>query len=144
MPANRPTRAKVLKADKPEKSSSLPPELSDRLNRLATLPQNWNSYGAAPINPEAKQRARGIIRRVLALAGKDIVLPFVAPSPDGGIELEWITSSGKELMLEIPPNGEPIAFLLVEPTGTGGEHETEGTIGDLYTLKEVVRRLLLR
>lgn len=144
MPANRPTRAKVRKADKPEKSSPLPPELSDRLNRLATLPQNWDSYGAAPISPEAIQTARGILRSVFALGGTSIPLPFVAPSPDGGIELEWKTTSNKELMLEIPPMEGWIGFLLVELNDSGDEQETEGKIGDLYTLEEVVRRLCLR
>ncbi len=37
-----------------------------------------------------------------------------------------------------------MAFLLVEPTDSGDEQETEGKIGEPYTLEEVVRRLLLR
>jgi hypothetical protein len=111
---------------------------------LARLPQNWDSYGASPINPEAIQKARGILRSVFALGGTSIPLPFVAPSPDGGIELEWKTTSNKELMLDIPPVEGHMAFLLVEPTDSGDEQETEGKIGEPYTLEEVVRRLLLR
>jgi hypothetical protein len=152
MPANRPTRTKVRKVDKSKDSVALPQELSDRLDHLARLPQNWDSYGAVPISPNAITRARSTLRQILSVGGEDIPLPFIAPSPNGGVELELTTASGRELMLDISPGEECVAFLLVEPTEPSDasiepgrdEKETEGTIGDLYTLKEVVRRLLLR
>lgn len=144
MPANRPTRAKVRKADKPEKSSSLPPELSDRLNRLATLPQNWDSYGAAPINPKTIKRVRSILREIFAVGAKDIPHPFIAPANDGTLVLEWETRNGKELILDVPPDDEPASFLLVEPEAQGGEKEIEGLVGEAWTLAEVIGRLSAR
>jgi hypothetical protein len=144
MSVNRLPRAKIRKTNKPEKSAPMPPELSERLNRLATLPQNWDSYGAVPMHPKTMNRVRSVLLEILALGGEGLPLPFIAPSPDGGIELEWKTTSNKELMLDIPPVEGHMAFLLVEPTDSGDEQETEGKIGDLYTLEEVVRRLLLR
>ena len=44
-------------------------------------------------------------------------------------------------MLEIPPEGGAITFLLVEPTDSGEEEETKGTIGDSHTWEEVFRLL---
>jgi len=122
----------------------LPESLSDRLKHLARLPHNWDSYGAAPISQNAIEKTKLILREILAVSGKDCPLPFIGPSPDGGVGLEWTVPSGKELILDIPPSEEPLTFLLVEPTDSGDEKETEGTIGDPYTLDGVIRRLLLR
>lgn len=144
MAENRLTKTPRRKADKPEKAGALPQEILDRLAHLAILPANWDSYGGSPINPKAVEKAKTILLEALAMGGEGIPLPFIAPSPDGGLELEWTTSSGKELMLEIPPEEGPVAFLLVEPTVSGEEEETEGTLGESYTLDEVIRRLLVR
>ena len=141
MAGNRSSRAKGRQADQTTESPALPKELSDRLDHLADLPQNWDSYGASPINPKVIQRVRAILREILALGGEDIPLPFVAPAGDGGLELEWTSLSGEELMLELSPEDRPVAFLLVERTDSGEKKETEGTIGDLFTLEEITRRL---
>ena len=144
MPADRPTRAKGRKVNTSKKGVPLPAELSQRLEHLASLPQNWDSYGAAPICPTVIKRAREVLQEALAVGGNDIPLPFIAPSPDGGLELEFETESRKELMLDIPPAEGPLAFLLVEPTSQGQERETEGTINGSHSLEEVIKRLLVR
>ncbi len=113
MAGNRSSRAKGRQADQTTESPALPKELSDRLDHLAGLPQNWDSYGASPINPKVIQRVRAILREILVSGGEDVPLPFIAPSGDGGLELEWTSVSGKELMLELPPGDRPVAFLLV-------------------------------
>lgn len=140
-PANRSTNAPRRKADKPEKTGALPQELSDRLAHLATLLPNWDSYGAVPISSDAITRTKAILRRILALGDKGIPLPFIGPSGDGTLVLEWKTPAGKELILDIPLGEEPLPFLLVEPQGPEGEVETEGVIGETLTLAEVIRRL---
>jgi hypothetical protein len=144
MAVNRSPRAKIPKADKPKKSAPLPPELSDRLKHLATLPQNWDSYGAAPINPKTIERVRSILREIIAAGAKDIPLPFIAPANDGTLVLEWKTGGGKELILDVPHGDELISFLLVEPQGPEAEKKTEGVIGEPWTLVEVIGRLLAR
>lgn len=144
MAVNRSPRAKIRKADKPKKSAPLPPELSDRLKHLATLPQNWDSYGAAPISPETISRVRSMLRQILAAGGDNPPLPFIAPASEGTIVLEWKTGRGKELILDVPHGDEPISFLLVEPQGPEAEKETEGVIGESWTLVEVIGRLLAR
>jgi hypothetical protein len=144
MTANRPTRAKVRKADKSKDSVALPQELSDRLDHLARLPQNWDSYGAVSINPKAIERVRSILREIFAVGAKDIPHPFIAPANDGTLVLEWETANGKELILDVPPDDEPASFLLVEPEAHGKERETEGLVGEPWTLAEVIGRLLVR
>ena len=140
-PANRPAKTPRRKVDKPEKACAFPQELSDRLEHLAQLPQNWDSYGGLPISPKAVEQAKAILREVIALGGKDFPLPFIGPSGDGTLVLEWKTPAGQELILDIPLGEEPLPFLLVEPQGPEGEVETEGVIGKTWPLAEVIRRL---
>ena len=123
----------------------LPKVISDRLNKFAQLPQNWDSYGAPPIRPQTIELAASVLREILAYeAAKDVPLPFVAPAGDGTIVMEWKTEWGKELILDVPPGDGPLTFLLVEPTEDGGELEIEDTIGEHWTLEQVIRRLSSR
>jgi len=46
--------------------------------RLAALPENWDTYGGAPIDPRAIQAAK----EWLAAAQ-------VVPCSDGGMQIEW-------------------------------------------------------
>lgn len=141
MAADRPTKTPRRKADKREKDAALPQELSDRLEYLASLPQDWDSYGAARIGGEAIERTKQVLLEVLALANGAVPLPFIGPANDGTLVLEWKTPAGKELILDIPLGAEPLPFLLVEPQGPEGEVETEGVIDKTWPLAEVIRRL---
>ncbi|MBM3943539.1 MAG: hypothetical protein FJ316_11610 [SAR202 cluster bacterium] len=132
------------KAKKAEGVNILPQEVVDRLEHLATLPPDWDSYGAVPIKPEAIEKTKAMFKQILPLVRKDVPLPFIAPSPDGGVEWEWTVPSGKELLLDIPPDDRPVPFLLVELSDSAEEVETEGTLGDPLALEEAVKRLLSR
>ena len=116
----------------------------ERLNRFATLPENWDSYGAPPISQKIIDWAVSTLREILRIGKKEIPLPFIAPAGDGRIVMEWKTELGKELILDVPPNAEPLSFLLVEPTEDGGETEIEDVIGEDWTLEQIIKRLLAR
>jgi hypothetical protein len=81
-----------------------------------------------------------MLKEALAI-GEETPHPFIAPANDGTIVLEWKTPTGKELILDIPSDDEPVAFLLVEPKEPEGEVETEGVIGKPWALSELIRRL---
>ena len=140
MPANRPPRPRIRKSDKSEMNVVLPQAVSDRLSHLANLPQDWDSYGGSPMSPKAIRRAELILKEALTIA-KEVPPPFIAPANDGTVVLEWKTSTGKELILDIPLDDEPVSFLLVEPKKPEGEIETEGVIGKPWALAEVICRL---
>lgn len=76
----------------------------ERLADIAKLGPNWNSYGAVPVHPATIGFVSSFVRDMAAvLADYDIELPvpFVTPTPYGGIQLEWAANE-RELELEIP------------------------------------------
>jgi hypothetical protein len=143
MPGNKPLRPRIRKLDKSEEDIALPQEISDRLEHLSRLPQNWDGYGASPISPKVIKRVKSVLKEALAVA-EGVPAPLIAPANDGTIVLEWKTSSGKELILDIPSDDEPVPFLLVEPKEPGGKAETEGVIGKPTTLVKIIQWLQTR
>ena len=141
MAMDQPTKASLQNSNKSQESGGLPQGLSDRLERLSLLPENWDGYGASPISPQVIRRAELVLKDTLGLAGDDIPLPFIAPAGDGTVVLEWKTATGKELVLDIPEKNEPLPFFLVEPAGLEAEAEIEGVIGEIWTLAGIINRL---
>ena len=107
---------------------SLTLDLSLRVQAIAALQDGWYGPGSAAPDERALGRAVSLLTET-----PDILrfgIPFIAPSPDGGVALRWRAGPARELHLEIPPPGAPIDFLLITP-GEGGESEQEGTLGRL-------------
>jgi len=136
---------------------------AQRLRHLAYLEPGWDGYGGNSLTQESIELASALLLAVQQLTKGQLESPFIAPMPDGGVELEWELASGgtspvfsggattsratasgtgKELMIVIPPGGSGIRFLLVEPTSSGDLDETEGTIPTDATLSELARRLI--
>jgi hypothetical protein len=72
------------------------PLAENDLNELLSLPPNWNSYGARPIDPVIVRAAREMLHR---LAQPHTPRPNVVPTVRGGVQLEWHTG-GIDLELE--------------------------------------------
>ena len=97
------------------------PEVSSQLNKLLELPRNWDSYGADPIEAPIVESARGLL---VTLAERfDLPRPFIAPTPNGGILLEWRTGS-RELEVELVSRDAASYVFSDEHTG----QECEGAI----------------
>jgi hypothetical protein len=76
------------------------------VNRLAHLPNGWDSYGAQRLGVEAAVRCM----RILGDLGYRGAAPWVAPTNDGGLHMEWGKSDfGVEV--EVHPN-EPIVVVV--------------------------------
>lgn len=76
-----------------------------RLDELATLKANWDSYQAEPMTPAALIAARGYVS-VMALISPVSAMPepAIVPTNDGGIQLEW-HQSGVDVEVYISPTG---------------------------------------
>ena len=75
----------------------------DRIDRLRELKQNWDSYGAHPIDRNSIEVAKQLIRYYAQLTNIDC--PRVAASPSGYVALSWEwQESSRELDLEILPD----------------------------------------
>jgi len=115
------------------------PVWEQRFEQFKQLPENWDSYGASRITDEAIEKGKSILAFMTA-AGV-LKQSFVAPSPSGGIEIEWY-GAGKEVVLEIPPTGAPITYYMVETTVSGQEREIEETIPEKEGLAQLLQRIV--
>ena len=76
----------------------------NRIDRLRELRQNWDSYGANPVDPDSIEVAKQLVRQFAQVTGIDC--PRVAASPAGNVALSWEWDEhSRELDLEILPDG---------------------------------------
>lgn len=61
--------------------------LSKRLDQIALLPDNWDSYGAAPVNGSSIRCAKRLLGE-LARAG-NVPIPTVTAAPSGNVAFAW-------------------------------------------------------
>ncbi len=85
-------------------------EILAKIDELAELECNWDSYGAIPLTKEALSAAREAVKVVSPLPH------HVAPTGKGGVQLEWYFNS-VEMELEFYPNGK--CAVLVTPKTNG-------------------------
>lgn len=97
--------------------------VAERLASLLALTEDWNSYGASAPHTATLKFTRSFIRDVSAVLidyGIETPIPFVAPTPSGGVQFEWAVD-GRELELEI---ARPNSFHYLR---VWGQQEQEGT-----------------
>ena len=98
--------------------SHLEPALQ-RLDELAQLEPDWNSYGAAAMSPRAIKIAReflkSVAKRLVDKVGERVRPYVVVPLADGGVQIEW-RSPERDLEVEIGPDGT-LGYLLIERIG---------------------------
>jgi hypothetical protein len=114
---------------------------AERIRKLAKLEPDWDGYGGDPPTAEAIKMTAMLLLAIHKLAHGLLDGPFISPSPDGGLGLEWELDSGAELVLIIPPTGTDIRYLLDEPTSSGNIIESEGVLPKNATLSDLLSRL---
>lgn len=62
--------------------------LKNVLNRILSLPENWDSYGAAEPDPETVRSAYGFLLFLCQETG--VAEPHASPTRNGGILFEWV------------------------------------------------------
>jgi hypothetical protein len=81
-----------------------------QIDGFCRLGSNWDGEDAPAVTKEAADRARVLLREVLAAAQARGVAwqdPTVAPTPDGGIDFSW-EARGRWVMLSISPSSAHI------------------------------------
>lgn len=87
---------------------------------ILSLNDDWDGYGAEPIESETLDRAFELLRRILKSLWDeeifDVPLPRIQPVPDSSIDLNWMTEDF-ELLVNIPANGDQIVCIYGEHVG---------------------------
>lgn len=73
-----------------------------KLQNLATLQENWDSYGASPVNADSIFRAQELVCYLAMFVGVDE--PAVGATPDGEAGLSW-DGGPWSLDVDIAPDG---------------------------------------
>lgn len=68
-----------------------------RLQQMATLSQNWDSYGANPPRPEAMAGIRFLLQAIAPFMAHAAEL---SPSTEGFVAAEWFHGAGGTLIIE--------------------------------------------
>jgi hypothetical protein len=93
----------------PESEGDLLASIRDRLDELARLGEDWDSYGAHPPAATAIDEALRFAAQVLEVywsTARERALPTsISPLPSGGVELEWRTPD-RLLAIDVGPDGE--------------------------------------
>jgi hypothetical protein len=126
-----------LKLKGTSKSSGLTQAAALRkLDELKNLPEDWDSYGADPISPNAIEKAKSIITSVMiafgSIIGNVVQLTDIIPIADGGVQLEW-TGPHAELEIEISPNSN-IGLLYISGSEDRRNYEEseDNSLNDVY------------
>lgn len=85
---------------------------------LRTLPQNWNSYGASPIDPKVVQEAMNLMNGILSPTSP---APRVVPLSSGGLQLEW-HRQGIDLEVVFDREEQPFFYYRNRVSGDEAEH----------------------
>jgi hypothetical protein len=103
-----------------------------RIATLMQLEENWDGYGAKPVQPNLGDVA---INRLRQLIPRDAPPPQVVPTPMGGLQFEWHLSQVDVELEFVSPTSIHAAW---EIDGTAAEAEFTS---DLEELARVVSRL---
>ncbi len=85
----------------------------DAIDRLATLPAGWDSYGAPAIEREALERARWCLSELRTRLGAAYRDPEVGPDVGGGVELIWEPARGSYEVHALVGAGERFKVLVL-------------------------------
>jgi len=105
-----------------------------RIQALARLQENWDSYGALRIHASAVE---GTLRLVAIADSYGLPPPHIVPVADGGLQLEWVDDD-RSAEVEVRPDGS-VEFLLQ----LGGQASFEGLLDradDARAILENLRR----
>jgi hypothetical protein len=83
---------------------------------LKDLPDDWEASGSPKPTITAINGAIACIGSVAGLGFEALTAPFVAPMPDGGVQLEW-DHGDRHLEIEVLPDGRT-AYVMMRGAGS--------------------------
>lgn len=111
--------------------SALAPQLRpviETLEQFKDLPENWDSYGARPVEADCIIKALEVLREVTCW---DTLAPYVFPTPAGGVQFEWHTR-GIDLEIEIASPLHVVAYY-EGPDPDSSDNEWEKDVSDDFS-----------
>ena len=95
-------------------------ETNAKLDNLAALQENWDSYGASPIDPRSIANAQQLIFNLGMFVGVDV--PAIGATPDGHVGFSWDEGTWS-LDAEVLPDGR-IEYVYLDERDSANDRET--------------------
>lgn len=109
----------------------------EAIDRLGSLTEDWDSYGAPPIPPAAREWAKVCLTQIQRHLGLSYWNPLVGPTPEGGVALIWRAKGQEVDVLCSPPKARYVVL-------TNNLVTERGEVDDFGTFAlEVLKRLHL-
>ena len=104
-----------------------------RLDELASLPDNWDSYGGVPISEDTR---KDVLRLLEAIVSARDPLPVLVPGSEGSVDLEW-HAPGLVFEVEVEPDGNLTAYFCHDAEGVEWEEpyrSIESHVGSIIAM----------
>jgi hypothetical protein len=88
-------------------------------SRLIGLKENWNSYGAGPVNQISLKYSLQLLGNLMR---SDTPIPWLIPTSTGSVQIEWHT---RDIDLEVRIDKAPTVLVFFEDAKTGETWEGE-------------------
>ncbi len=106
-------------------------QIREQIGQLARVAPDWDSYGAAAVDPEAIQSALDIADALAAHSS--IAPPVVTATPHGHVGLCWDTGD-RSIDASIDPDGA-IEMVVIHRSRRGRDREVRTSdVGDLVSV----------
>ena len=96
-------------------SRSIAPELAVKVRELSSLEEGWDGEDGSPVRVDVLARAVMLLR-LLKQEGSGFTMPFIAPTFDGSVLLDW-TGPGRTLEVQTEPAGWSVVGTLTSADG---------------------------
>lgn len=103
-------------------------EVFKKLDSFKLLEENWDSYGALPIDPDCIERAKSFLLAIGVLFTPPL---WPCPTSHGGVQFEW-NHNGKDLEIAFEPEGALGIFY----TDTSSDYQYEMEFNTTDTNRE--------
>ena len=107
-------------------------DLLAKISELGDLEEDWDSYGARPVDPQC---AIATVTLLLSVFDSSTPKPSIVPTSRGGIQLEW-HRAGANLEIEIESPSRFHVFFEDEQAGKESEVTLTGNLQPLVPLLE--------
>jgi len=93
---------------------------TSELHYMATLQDNWDSYGAFPVDPRCIEHAIDLVHGLAYC--ENVEVPVVGPTPDGHVGFSW-DEGDWSLDAEVLPDGR-IEYVYLDERDSTKDRET--------------------
>jgi len=111
-----------------------------KISSYPQLPIDWDGDGGVPTTRKATATARLILESVEAFTVYLGMKLSVDPLPNGGLDMEWVSHAGNQLLVEIQPLGGDPSYSVCKKNRSDGK--LTYWADRVYNLDEVFALLL--